>query len=145
MNLAMYIGLVKKTVSVARELRFGLLRWWNLVQMASCAMPMRMHKEEFHHHFPFNLRQLTLVKTGILYKRCYKFFHSLFFYTRQFFHFLFVENVSNSVSCRKIIRHMIVLQHTCLVWQCFTFISMSVNNYGYMFYTICFTRNTTFK
>ena len=33
----MYIGLVKKTVSVAREVCFGLLRRQNLVQMAACA------------------------------------------------------------------------------------------------------------
>ena len=37
MNLAMYIGLVKKTLLVAREVCFGLLRRRNLVQMAACA------------------------------------------------------------------------------------------------------------
>ena len=37
MNLAMYIGLVNKTISVAKKLCFGLLCQQNLVQMVACA------------------------------------------------------------------------------------------------------------
>ena len=31
-----------------------------------CIVLMCMHKEEFHHHFSFNLRQLMLIKTADL-------------------------------------------------------------------------------
>ena len=44
-------------------LGFFALHWWNLVQTAACALAHHMHKEEFHHHFPFSPRQLTPVKT----------------------------------------------------------------------------------
>ena len=59
----MYIGLVKETICVAREAFFQAPRRWNLVQMAAS---LRMHKDEFHHHFPFNSGQLTPVKTAPL-------------------------------------------------------------------------------
>ena len=57
MNLAMYIGLVKKTLSIARELCFQLLCRRNLVQMAlvflnfSEFLNFIMLFPEFHHGF----------------------------------------------------------------------------------------------
>ena len=59
MNLALYVGLLKKTTSVAREVFFYTPRRWNFMQMAHRHMPMRIRKE-FHH-----LRQLTPVKTAV--------------------------------------------------------------------------------
>ena len=61
LSLDMYISLVKMTISFVRELCFGLLCQWNLVHVL-----MYMRKEEFHHHFPVNPRQLTPIKMAVL-------------------------------------------------------------------------------
>ena len=64
MNLAMYIGLVKKTLLVAREVCFGRLRRRNLVQMAASAYA-DAHAQGGISPW-INLRQLTPIKTAVL-------------------------------------------------------------------------------
>ena len=65
MNLAMYIGLIKKkTVSVAREVCFGLLRRRIFVQMAASAYA-DAHAQGGISPW-INLRQLTPIKTAVL-------------------------------------------------------------------------------
>ena len=66
MNLAMYIGLVKKTVSVAREVCIRLLRQRNLAQMAACASAYAdAHAQEgISPSFPLQIKTADACKNG---------------------------------------------------------------------------------